>query len=71
MSDSPSQLAKDAARDSWLAAQGFHVLRFANAAAGLSCTRPGAMASVPKLAEVQAFVRSQGQRDERDAPRPL
>jgi very-short-patch-repair endonuclease len=28
----PHQLAKDAARDDWLAAQGIHVLRFANAA---------------------------------------
>ena len=31
------------------------LLRFANAAAALSCTRHGAIASVPSLAEVRAF----------------
>jgi sugar/nucleoside kinase (ribokinase family) len=31
------------------------ILRFAVAAASLSCTRPGAMDSVPTLAEVEAF----------------
>lgn len=31
-------------------------LRFANAAAALSCTREGAIASVPSLAEVEAFL---------------
>jgi sulfofructose kinase len=34
------------------------LLRFANAAAGLSCTRPGAMPSVPTLAEVQELLDS-------------
>jgi sugar/nucleoside kinase (ribokinase family) len=33
-------------------------LRFANAAAGLSCTKPGAMAGVPSLPEVDALLRS-------------
>jgi sugar/nucleoside kinase (ribokinase family) len=35
------------------------LLRFANAAAGLSCTTLGAMPSVPKLADVQALLASQ------------
>ena len=35
------------------------VLRFANAAAALSCTRPGAIPSVPTLAEVDALLASQ------------
>jgi sulfofructose kinase len=33
-------------------------LRFANAAAGVSCTKPGAMAGVPSLREVDALLRS-------------
>jgi sugar/nucleoside kinase (ribokinase family) len=32
------------------------MLRFANAAAALSCTRPGAIAGVPTLAEVSALL---------------
>jgi sugar/nucleoside kinase (ribokinase family) len=35
-------------------------LRFANAAAALSCTRPGAISSVPTLAEVNALVTGTG-----------
>ena len=31
------------------------MLRMANAAAALSCTRPGAMASIPSLADVRAL----------------
>jgi sugar/nucleoside kinase (ribokinase family) len=31
-------------------------LRFANAAAAFSCTREGAIASVPSLADVEAFL---------------
>jgi len=31
------------------------ILRFANAAAALSCTKMGAMSSVPTLADVTAF----------------
>jgi len=31
------------------------ILRFANAAAAVSCTRPGALASVPNLADVMRF----------------
>jgi sulfofructose kinase len=34
------------------------ILRFANAAAGLSCTRPGAIASVPSLDEVLRLLES-------------
>lgn len=33
-----------------------HVLRFANAAAGLSCTRPGAIGGVPALSEIEALL---------------
>ncbi|WP_396627639.1 carbohydrate kinase family protein [Luteitalea sp.] len=33
-----------------------HVLRFANAAAGLSCTRPGAIGGVPALDEIEALL---------------
>lgn len=33
-----------------------HILRFANAAAALSCTREGALSSVPSLAEVERFM---------------
>ena len=47
------------------------ILEFANTTAAVACTRPGAMASVPTLAEVQAFIRTQGRRDEGEAPRPL
>lgn len=32
------------------------ILRFANAAAGLSCTRPGAIGSVPSLEEIERFL---------------
>jgi len=32
------------------------ILRFANAAAAVSCTRPGALASVPTLADVESFI---------------
>ncbi len=35
------------------------MLRFANAAAALSCTRLGAMPSVPSLADVTALLASQ------------
>ena len=34
------------------------LLRFANAAAAISCTRAGAMASVPSLGEVEALLNS-------------
>lgn len=34
-------------------------LRFANAAAGLSCTRPGAIAGVPSLEEIERFLAGQ------------
>jgi sugar/nucleoside kinase (ribokinase family) len=34
------------------------ILRFANAAAAISCTRAGAMASVPSLAEIDGFTKS-------------
>ena len=34
-------------------------LRFANAAAALSCTRPGAIPSVPELGEIQRLLDSQ------------
>lgn len=33
------------------------VLRFANAAAGISCTRPGAMASVPSLEDIRGKIK--------------
>jgi sulfofructose kinase len=33
-----------------------HILRFANAAAGLSCTRPGAISAAPSLEEVQRLI---------------
>lgn len=36
------------------------MLRFANAAAALSCTRPGAIPSVPTRSEVEAFLRACG-----------
>ena len=36
------------------------ILRFANAAAAISCTRLGAIASVPALAETQALARGRG-----------
>lgn len=36
------------------------MLRFANAAAALSCTREGAIASVPTRAEAEALLRTQG-----------
>lgn len=35
------------------------ILRFANAAAALSCTRPGVLASVPSLADVNEFLARQ------------
>lgn len=35
------------------------VLRFANAAAGLSCTRPGAIGGVPALEEIEALLETQ------------
>lgn len=34
------------------------ILRFANAAAGLSCTRPGAIGGVPSLEEIERFLTS-------------
>jgi sulfofructose kinase len=35
------------------------VLRFANAAAGLSCTRSGAIGGVPALEEIEALLEAQ------------
>ena len=35
------------------------MLRFANAAAALSCTRPGAIPSVPELGEIRNLLDSQ------------
>ena len=36
--------------------QNLIVLRFANAAAGLSCTRAGAIGGVPALEEIEALL---------------
>jgi len=38
------------------------ILRFANAAAALSCTREGALDSVPTRGEVEEFFKGKGQR---------
>jgi sugar/nucleoside kinase (ribokinase family) len=37
------------------------MLRFANAAAAISCTRPGAIPSVPELGEIQNLLASQAE----------
>jgi ribokinase len=46
-----------AARDRGLAWR--EALRLASAAAAIACTRLGAQSSIPTLAEVEAFVRTQ------------
>ena len=58
----PHQLAKDAARDQWLAAQGFCVLRFANAAVRAD---PAAV-----LDSIRAVVEERRRLPRRDEPDP-
>jgi very-short-patch-repair endonuclease len=56
------QLAKDAARDAWLAALGFHVLRFANTAVRAD---PAAV-----LDSIRAVVEERQRLPRREAPDP-
>ena len=56
----PAQLAKDEARDLWLAAEGFHVLRFANTAVRVD---PAAV-----LDSIRAVVEERRKLPRRDEP---
>jgi sugar/nucleoside kinase (ribokinase family) len=43
-----------------------HILRFANAAAAISCTREGAMGGIPTLAEIERLLTAKGTKSAKD-----